>query len=426
MASFFGTLFDLLIGEEKIPSAAQVGNNALKNNFSSIAAKASEGILQFPVVISNAVDFDAAVTTGKALERSYASFVEVVFSMNKDLGDVNTDNISDYLHSFHQNTDTTTDTSSFFEESLKPDKPLGFKDEKTETTFECQLYYPEKPLMVGVLKEQLKPYIENFCLTKLNDLYTPRRISETSYRVNMEGYITEKKVPEKAVVTEDMLRNTTPFGTADVKKANELQPTFIVLRVEKRLKGQVTPIVYNVTVGIKTTLHPVSSKEFISNLVDACEYKGTLFRFIKWTTGEIGFIRDFVLRMDQFSKETARRANKDSSWWNALRNRARQAKISKVQSNRLLPNATLVFSKDEADYIKANYGYDLLSFNLASRIMKEYFLLGYIILDSSTETAYILYDGQTKFQATSFKALERENSNAERQFKEILRATKKM
>ena len=130
--------------------------------------------------------------------------------------------------------------------------------------------------------------------------------------------------------------------------------------------------------------------------------------------------------MDQFSKETARRANKDSSWWNALRNRARQAKISKVQSNRLLPNATLVFSKDEADYIKANHGYDLLSFNLASRIMKEYFLLGYIILDSSTETAYILYDGQTKFQATSFKALERENSNAERQFKEILRATKKM
>ena len=63
---------------------------------------------------------------------------------------------------------------------------------------------------------------------------------------------------------------------------------------------------------------------------------------------------------------------------------------------------------------------------IAQRLMKEYFLLGYVVLDPANEIAHILYDGQKNFQVMTFKNMEREGANVERQFKDILRATKKM
>ena len=170
----------------------------------------------------------------------------------------------------------------------------------------------------------------------------------------------------------------------------------------------------------------VTSNEYISNLVDACEYKGTLFRFIRWTTGEINFMRDFVLRMDLFAKETKNAVNSTSHWWNSLKKRARNAKISRVSDKRLLPNATFVISSAEVEFIKSNFGFDLMNDKLVGRIMKEYFLLGMIVVDTASEICHIRYDGQERYQLLTFKALEREGGNAERQFKEMLRASKKM
>ena len=105
---------------------------------------------------------------------------------------------------------------------------------------------------------------------------------------------------------------------------------------------------------------------------------------------------------------------------------ARDAKMSKVKTNRLLPNASFVFTVDEVEYIKANFGYDLLSSKMAKQLMKEYFLLGYVVLDMANEVAHIMYDGQKDFQLMTFRNLERESVNAERQFKDALKAMRQM
>jgi hypothetical protein len=130
--------------------------------------------------------------------------------------------------------------------------------------------------------------------------------------------------------------------------------------------------------------------------------------------------------MDLFEKETKNRVMSNSGWWEALKKRARNAKMSKIGNNRLLPNATFVFSRSEVDNIKANYGYDLLSPSVAKSLMKEYFLLGYVVVDASDETIRVMYDGQSKFQFYTFASLERENNNQERAFKQMLRDVKKM
>ena len=279
--------------------------------------------------------------------------------------------------------------------------------------------------MVADLKAQLKPYLEDFCLTKLNDLYQPERIVNAQTSLSMEGWREQPKKVTYAHTLMEADNANVAFQSSEVKKANELQPTFIKVHIVKKVPNG-NNIEYNFVVGIKCTIHVVRSTEFISNLVDACEYKGTLFRFVKWTSGEIGFLSDFVLRMDLFEKEVKNKAASKSGWWDALKQRARSAKMSKVASDRLLPNATFVFTREEADTIKANYGYDLLNVSVARSLMKEYFLLGYICVDASDETVRIMFDGQSKFQFNTFKSLERENSNQERAFKEMLRDVKKM
>jgi len=199
-----------------------------------------------------------------------------------------------------------------------------------------------------------------------------------------------------------------------------MQPTFLSLRVQ-RGGPAASRVEYNLILGIKCTLHVIPSEEYISNLVAACEYKGKLFRFIKWTTGEINFVRDFVLNLDIFKKTTKSRAGVNSHWWDALKHRANDAKISKLEATRLLPNTTLVMSREEVDEIRANYGYDLLSPGIASRVMKEYFLLGLVVISTSDEIVQVLYDGQKGFQTYTFKALERETNESERTLKELLK-----
>ena len=441
--------------------------NVKNNNFSSIAAKASEGILQFPVIISDSIDYETAVIITKALERNYATFMETIISMNATTSDVNAHNIGEYLKQFHDNSmSNTVDSDGRYGDNVtvgnvynalngtyhpNAENSIEFSDKNNANiTYTCEFYLPDKVILNNVLKEELKYYLEAYCTEKLNDKYQPTKLENAGFAVPIfearggnkgMGFSKLKKENErlKKQVEAQKARNTTLYNKyevkssqdvnllpTDVRKANELQPTFIKVTIKRSDRETRTMVDYNIIIGIKATLHLAKSAEYVTNLVDACEYKGTLFRFIKWTTGEISFLRDYVLRMDEFSKETTGRVTNNSHWWEALKRRARDAKMSKVKTNRLLPNASFVFTVDEVEYIKANFGYDLLSSKMAKQLMKEYFLLGYVVLDMANEVAHIMYDGQKDFQLMTFRNLERESVNSERQFKDALKSLRQM
>ena len=419
--------------------------------------------------------------------------------MNKDMGDVNASNVSQYLHRFHDNDNSSeVDTSKHYSSTSfgkmqdmatgnynagNAMHDMGLTKEsfnvsgKNGISFKCEMYYPQKPMLRKELKDSLKPYIENFCLTKLNDLYKPMDLKKASFAIPMfeaDAYVDDRrkyfemyknsvkggnklvygdftddmyhyiKYLDRNGLTQDEYPMAKYIGERDVvdkeknpidyheggrdiklepnevKKTNEMQPTMIRISIDRVDASARQTITYNFLIGIKATLHAIPSDEFVYNMVDACEYKGKLFRFIKWYTGEIEFMRDFVLNMDQFGKDVKRRASGESHWWDTLKRRARDAKISRVQTDRILPNTTLVLNRSEVEYVKANYGYDLMDRKVVARIMEEYFLLGYIVVDMASEIAYIMYDGQKDFQELTFRSLERDNVQSERAFKDIL------
>lgn len=204
----------------------------------------------------------------------------------------------------------------------------------------------------------------------------------------------------------------------DVKKCNELVPTTLSVTLQQ-IKGD--NIGGNITfvLGIKGIMHPVNSDEMVNNLLDGYKDGNKFFNFLRWTSGEINFLKDLVFNIDGIKEDVIKKHSKGSHWWTTLKKNKTLARIKNLSGkNRILPNATIVCSMEEVMEIKDTYGVDLMDPRHMKRIMDRYFLLGFVIVDESQELCYFIFDGERDYQALSFKGLERDNNN-KNDFKDI-------
>jgi hypothetical protein len=209
----------------------------------------------------------------------------------------------------------------------------------------------------------------------------------------------------------------------DVKKSNELVPTTLHIRVKTvNNKGEDVGFL-DFIIGVKATMHPIKSDEMVVNMIAACKNNNKFFDFIRWTTGEISFFKDFLFNIKELKDDVMNRSAGASSWWLTLKRRKALAKIKSnlVIPQQILPNATIVMSMEEVEFIKSEYGYDLMNTTFVDKIMQTYFLLGFVVVDNSTQIAHFMFDGQQNYQSVTFSGLERENSGDERKFKEMLK-----
>ena len=230
----------------------------------------------------------------------------------------------------------------------------------------------------------------------------------------------ERKFREKMAARPDRVAFQDILMNNEVKKSNELQPILLHIRVIAKEEKMYTDFV----IGVKATMHPINSEEMVNELVEACRFHSEVFRFIRWTTGEISFLTDILLNMKDSKRAISRQSNGGSPWWNRLHKMSVIAKFKKAtfMKKRILPNATIVCSQQEVDYIKSTYGFDLMKPNFIEDIMSKYFLLCFAVLDDSLEVVHFKFDGQRSYETLSFSGLEKENSNAARNFRDILKA----
>ena len=200
------------------------------------------------------------------------------------------------------------------------------------------------------------------------------------------------------------------LSPTDVKKANELVPTLLDISLYyANGKGPMQET--NVMIGIKTVAHLINTDEMVTAIAKAVEEKRSFFRFIQWTTGEISTLKDYILCADRLKDEAVSRDS--SGWWRRLRNRATADKMNRFSKKDVMPNATLVLTIDEVEYIKNNYNIDLLKNKQSVRaLFKTFFLLGLVIVDPMSEMAYFMFDGRDDFEVQSYRALERESNGA--------------
>ena len=131
--------------------------------------------------------------------------------------------------------------------------------------------------------------------------------------------------------------------------------------------------------------------------------------------------RNFVLTLNELKIDAINTSSKTSRWWTMLKRRKNSARIKNALSTkRLLPNATIVITQEEVDLIKTQCGYDLENPNIAYKLMDNYFLMTFVIVDPALQRVKFLFDGRTEFESSTFANLARENTVDDRKFKEMV------
>lgn len=208
------------------------------------------------------------------------------------------------------------------------------------------------------------------------------------------------------------------LSDTDVKKCNELVPTTLSVTLQQ-IKGDNMGGNITFVLGIKGIMHPVASEEMVSNLLDGYKDGNKFFNFLRWTSGEISFLKDLLFNVDGIKDDVIKKHNKGSHWWTTLKRNKNLARVKNLYGkNRILPNATIVCSMEEIMEIKDTYGVDLTDPKHIRRIMDRYFLLGFVIVDESQEMCQFIFDGESNYTPLLFSSLEREN-NSKNDFKDI-------
>lgn len=509
--------------------------------YSSISKRASEGTLQFPVLVSSALDIETAQNICKALERNYSTFAQIAFSHTP----IDTWNkkwtSTDYLRKFHQNTGIKTDKHDVMSALNNLIDSYTEIDNGNIITYGA-VYETSTGRITASNKEQLFDVLEHVRHDILNNKYIPkaeviynfndkdlnakynrivteagndqhnkrmraetkrhnrttehqqkkqneevarhnreveaetRRHNEAEeqhkrdqfahqqavdneklsidhadlvYRIQNDKFNQDFKEKEfgyrqKRDEIDDKFRkkqfeytkkrdklqsrsielNKDMLQDNDVKKSNELVATILHVRVRLVNKKDEDMGIVDFNVGIKCIMHPIKSNDMVNNLVNGCRNNDKIFRFLRWTTGEVSFLKDLVFNLREIQTDVANYKMGSSRWWLSLKRRKSLSKLKDsflLGIGGLLPNATIVTTAEEVEYIKTQYGFDLFNPIFFNKIIDEYFLLGFVIVDNSAEIAHFLFEDQTDFQTLTFSALEKASANDERKFKEMLK-----
>ena len=217
----------------------------------------------------------------------------------------------------------------------------------------------------------------------------------------------------------------------DVKKANELVPSMLIVNYAIDLGNQKEALQTSAIIGVKTRLVPLDSFEILQKLVSKNKDKSGLVKLIRATTGETKFIKDFILAVDKAKVDALTKSKKGSvnPIWKVLERRSAVSDLRKAlgQKNDASPITTLVITQEEVDFLKKESGMNMDDANTANYILHSYNLMGLVIVDESTETAKFLFDGEfDTFDMLPFGALEREAGDASMYKKVINLMSKRM
>ena len=206
---------------------------------------------------------------------------------------------------------------------------------------------------------------------------------------------------------------------SDIKKANELVPSMMVIRYyTKSVNSNGVAVQEEFVAGVKARLIGCDSMEIIDRIRLALENKVDLKNFIRATTGEIRFCKDFLLAIDQAKIEAKRNSklSKTSPIWRSLQNRSTKSTFKRINRNTNTAAAitSLVISAEEVNRLNTIYNIDLYNISKARQIMEAYNFMEIVIVDEALEVARFLLDnGDKYFQDYSFTALRKEASESE-------------
>ena len=405
--------------------------NTNSSMIGSIAKRASNLVLVFPVLVSNSLSIQTASIISKAIERKCVALLQILFA---SINLTNAENLYDYISQFHSNLNKQLTLDDFMDavdklsesgdiEIINRDAYEAVKEDMHNIDYYLNDSFNPTAITEFVCKSDMygnshiiqeAPTPNGTPTISDNDEFlvnarTIRRLSRDSYRYGINtGRRAERNTPTMKDTVDYFRYQLLP---QDVQKANELMPTLLAVNFTTTLDGGNTHLQQGI-IGVKAKLYPIDSMDIVSRLSSKYSDKNTLFNFVKASTREISFFKDFLFALDKAKLDAINitRDSNNAKIFKLLERRATKYKFSALlKKNDASPITTLVISKDEVEYLKKYNNIDMEKSRICKPIMEAYNLMCITIADESLEIARFLYDdGDGIFESMSFDSLEKE------------------
>ena len=438
------------------------GTSSTGFKMNSNIAKEAKGLTAvFPVLVSESVSVEQAQMIAKAAERKYVTMFQMLFAASQitdaksaqsylkkfhnnitsslDLSDMTVDDVIDFANKLDEEVQTTALTNARITEATKAVlEDLAFNENYTKVL-------AENLNPVSLNNYKVKTVFGDYKATQVSeavdDYYTVEDRSDSTEwegRDDNNGNVykqrtntTTRRTPitarDRAATLKD--KNATlkdkadiiskQIVTTDIKKANEATPSLMIINFVTQADGRDNEIVNTAVIGVKCVIHYIPSSEMMNRMVLKNTDRRGLLNFIRATTGEIQFFRDFLFAIDRAKIDAVAKTNKGSNSriWKMLEIRANRSKMNttaRADNAACAAITMLVLSKAEVDIIKQSYRLDLSKASTMLSVMKGYNFIGVAVIDEVNEKVDFLYDDGTKnFETISFMSLEREQGAGE-------------
>lgn len=437
-----GSLGDIL---KEIKNAPRVINNISQSNIrgKSMIRRAKDATFQFPMIIPKSCPIDMATACTRMMDRVYAGYTQIALGNNSTMNMALDSSPTQFLKRFHQNIKfeqaiadlaVPEDEREAYMEKAYNGEYRVFADPDRKFFMLFNAADKKLGMLLESNREGLKPYLSEINMSKqMRDIfesgyeeeYTEAESDETNAedltQALLDGKLKQQQLADRRALADIAKNNAAALRgpqltDGDIKRMNDMTPYAVQIRLSVVNSADEFVQYMDIVVGIKTVLHLVDTDDMISNLEKALQNRSGLFRFLRWTTGEISLVKDLLLNMDDLRFDAANQnAGKSPLFGNLKRMKRRGVGMSGfAMPHGLIPNATLLVTSYEVDHMKNTYGIDMREESVAKKLMEGLDLMTFIICDDGAGTVDILYDGDATFQTYALESIEREvsmNSN---------------
>ena len=400
-----------------INRSAEVGKDWLsKTNTGSIAKRASNLVLVFPVLVSSSLKMKTAVLLSKAIERKCVSLLQLLFSATNLTRYRDTKDLNDYISKFHTNINAT-------KSAITLDDFINIMDTMVATGEAVVVDRDMYDAVMESMKDINLAANDLLRESSVNDF----KVTKTMFgRTNVTLEAGPTSNPQDDQLKKELkaysnnpqdLRNQ--VSNPNMDKANELVPTMMTVNFVTMIDGQ--PVKQTGMIGVKAKMYPVDSIELMNRLEYKVSNSNTLFSLIKCSTKEKSFFRDFLFAVDKAKMDAINiaKGSVNTRLFRTLEKRASANNRLLLKRGDASPITTMILSQEEVEYMKKYKNIDLEKSNTAKVILQGYNLMGIIITDDSIEVAKMMFDdGEGMYETVTYDSLAKEDKNGD--YKKII------
>lgn len=372
--SDLGKLFEKFDGIDIIKKTFG-SNKGNINSASSIAKAASNLVLTFPVLVDESVSLNTAQILTRAIEGKALVMLQLLFSAISVQSLKDDETAFDVIGKIHKNLN-----SDDIEDYIQ----------RMETMATNESYEVLDHLMKTIREENIA--IDTYTF---NENY-PAPIDEDANTKSMND-----------------VKNRTTGGfiadikDTDIKKVNNMMPSVLVVKLHNKNSNVTT----NVAVGVKAKIQYIPQDEVIYRISSKNKDKNMLFNFIRSTTREISFLKDFLFALDKAKLDAIKIQKSSNSVWKILERRAVRNRVRMFNNDGGYGGiVSLVISADTLATLNKEYDFKA-SISEVENLISQYNLLSFFVADDVNERAtYLFDDASRQFTTVSYTALEKTDS----------------